>query len=110
MATILFADIVNFTEFAAHIAPAALIRRLGTLFSRFDELADEHGIEKIKTIGDAYMAASGLPDPPPDHAAAAAAYTRALHREMARSAGTNATTMRNGLHTVTVTPATTAPN
>ena len=74
MATIVFADIVNFTELAARTPAAALVQRLGELFSRFDELADQYGIEKIKTIGDAYMAAAGLPDPRPDHAMAAVAF------------------------------------
>lgn len=87
MATILFADIVNFTEFAARTPATVLVRRLGALFSRFDELADEYGMEKIKTIGDAYMAAAGLPDPRPDHAQAAVAFARALLVEMARTTG-----------------------
>lgn len=86
-ATIVFADIVNFTELAARTPPAALVRRLGDLFSRFDELADHFGVEKIKTIGDAYMAAAGLPDPRPDHAVAAVAFGKALLAEMTRSDG-----------------------
>ena len=84
IATIIFADIVNFTEFAARTPATALVKRLGDLFSRFDELADQHGIEKIKTIGDAYMAAAGLPDPRRDHAAAAIAFGKALLEETAR--------------------------
>jgi class 3 adenylate cyclase len=87
MATIVFADIVNFTEFAARTPAAAVVQRLGDLFSRFDELADQYGVEKIKTIGDAYMAAAGLPDPRADHALAAVAFSKALLAEMARSIG-----------------------
>lgn len=87
MATILFADIVNFTEFAARTPAAVLVGRLSALFSRFDELADEYGMEKIKTIGDAYMAAAGLPDPRPDHAAAAVAFGKALLAEMTKDTG-----------------------
>lgn len=87
MATILFADIVNFTEFAARTPANTVVQRLGELFSRFDELADQYGIEKIKTIGDAYMAAAGLPDPRPDHAPAAVAFGRALLAETARTMG-----------------------
>ncbi len=85
MVTIIFADIVNFTEFAARTPAAALVRRLGELFSRFDELADQYGIEKIKTIGDAYMAASGLPDARVDHAVAGVAFAKALLAEMSGS-------------------------
>jgi adenylate cyclase len=81
MVTIIFADIVNFTEFAARTPAAALVRRLGDLFTRFDALADQYGIEKIKTIGDAYMAAAGLPDPRADHALAAVAFAKALLAE-----------------------------
>ena len=87
MATIIFADIVNFTEFAARTPAIALVQRLGELFSRFDELADQHGVEKIKTIGDAYMAAAGLPDPRPDHAQAAVAFARAMLAETCQMTG-----------------------
>jgi adenylate cyclase len=66
--TILFADLVGFTPAAAQIPPARLVQHLNHIFSSFDELARRLGIEKIKTIGDAYMAACGLPDPCPDHA------------------------------------------
>ncbi len=87
MVTILFADIVNFTAFAARTPAGALVQMLGDLFSRFDELADQYGIEKIKTVGDAYMAAAGLPDPRPDHAVAAVAFGKAMLAEMQRAAG-----------------------
>jgi len=87
MATIVFADIVNFTEFAARTPAIVLVQRLGELFSRFDELADQHGVEKIKTIGDAYMAAAGLPDPRPDHAQAAVAFARAMLAETCQMTG-----------------------
>ncbi|MCP5484877.1 MAG: adenylate/guanylate cyclase domain-containing protein [Spirochaetales bacterium] len=60
---VLFADIVNFTPLSARIAPERLVAILNEVFSRFDVLAEKHGLEKIKTIGDAYMAAAGLPDP-----------------------------------------------
>ncbi|MEQ9550747.1 MAG: adenylate/guanylate cyclase domain-containing protein [Coleofasciculus sp. G3-WIS-01] len=60
-ATILFADIVGFTHFAAQISPLELLNLLNQIFSVFDQLAEKHGIEKIKTIGDAYMAVAGLP-------------------------------------------------
>jgi len=71
-ATILFCDLVGFTELAAALPPARLLERLNGVFSEFDRLAGELGIEKIKTIGDAYMAAAGLPLPRRDHATAMA--------------------------------------
>lgn len=67
-ATVLFADIVGFTQLSAHLPPEKLVALLNTIFSSFDELAAEHGLEKIKTIGDAYMVVGGLPEPNPDHA------------------------------------------
>lgn len=70
--TILFADIVNFTPLAERLSPPEVVQVLNGLFSAFDHLAEKHGIEKIKTIGDAYMLASGLPEARPDHAQAAA--------------------------------------
>jgi class 3 adenylate cyclase len=58
--TVLFADIVGFTKLSERLAPVEVVRRLNELFSSFDDLADELKVEKIKTIGDAYMAAAGL--------------------------------------------------
>jgi class 3 adenylate cyclase/sensor histidine kinase YesM len=66
-ATVLFADIVGFTNLAATREPAAIILFLNGLFTRFDVAAKRHGIEKIKTIGDAYMAVSGIVASHPDH-------------------------------------------
>jgi len=71
-ATVLFADIVDFTPLSAALTPEELIDLLNTVFSAFDSLADRHGIEKIKTIGDSYLAAAGVPEPRPDHAQAIA--------------------------------------
>ena len=67
--TVLFADIVGFTPYAKDRPPAEVVAVLNRLFSGFDDLADHHGIEKIKTIGDAYMVAAGLPVPRVDHQA-----------------------------------------
>src|SRR4051812_26797239 len=67
-ATVLFADIVGFTPLASRLDPAELVALLDALFADFDELVDRLGLEKIKTIGDAYMAAGGVPEPIPDHA------------------------------------------
>jgi class 3 adenylate cyclase len=71
--TVLFADIVGFTPLAATMSPAELVLVLDTLFNAYDALLDHYGLEKVKTIGDSYMAAAGLPEPRPDHAQAAAA-------------------------------------
>ena len=67
--TVLFADIVGFTPLTARLPADELVGMLGRLFARFDELVAARGLEKIKTIGDAYMAAGGLPEPIDDHAA-----------------------------------------
>ncbi|MBD2231754.1 adenylate/guanylate cyclase domain-containing protein [Phormidium tenue] len=68
--TILFADIVNFTPLAAQISPLELVNWLNHIFSAFDRLAEQYQLEKIKTIGDAYMVVGGLPLPRSDHAEA----------------------------------------
>jgi adenylate cyclase len=66
--TVVFADIVGFTELSATLTPQQLVQRLDNLFSAFDEACKRRGIEKIKTIGDAYMAVSGIPDYVDNHA------------------------------------------
>ncbi|MCC3406669.1 MAG: response regulator [Microcoleus sp. PH2017_10_PVI_O_A] len=71
-ATVLFADLVDFTSLAARISPLELVDFLNKIFSMFDELTEKHGLEKIKTIGDAYMVVGGLPVPRADHAEAIA--------------------------------------
>ena len=70
--TVLFADIVGFTSFAQDVSPEIMVGVLNDLFTRFDHIADHRGMEKIKTIGDCYMAAAGLPLVVPDHADRAA--------------------------------------
>jgi guanylate cyclase len=71
-ASILFADVVDFTPFSERLPPSEVVGILDHLFTHFDVLADRYGLEKIKTIGDAYMVASGVPTPRPDHAQALA--------------------------------------
>jgi guanylate cyclase len=66
--SILFADVVDFTPLSQRLAPAVMVDILDRLFSQFDALVERHGLEKIKTVGDCYMAAAGVPDPHPDHA------------------------------------------
>ncbi|MDJ1179513.1 adenylate/guanylate cyclase domain-containing protein [Roseofilum sp. BLCC_M91] len=70
--TILFADIVGFTRMSSGISATELVNLLNEIFSRFDELAKIHQVEKIKTIGDSYMVVSGIPKPRADHAEAIA--------------------------------------
>ena len=98
--TVLFADIVDFTPLSAHKTPRALVELLNRIFSEFDTLADAHGLEKIKTIGDAYMAVAGLPEPWPDHAPRAARMALAMRDAVARvSAETGEElALRIGLH------------
>lgn len=69
-ATVLFSDIVGFTEMSSRLAPDTIVRRLDEVFSSFDRIADQLELEKIKTIGDAYMVAGGVPARRTDHAEA----------------------------------------
>ena len=71
--TVMFADLVGFTELAAQTEPTELVEILNVIFSEFDQLTEEHGLEKIKTIGDAYMVVGGLPVYKHNHAEAIAA-------------------------------------
>jgi class 3 adenylate cyclase len=70
--TVLFADIVGFTTIAEQVDASTVVSFLDRLFAEFDVLCERHGVEKIKTIGDAYMVVAGLPTPRQDHAHAAA--------------------------------------
>lgn len=70
--TVLFSDLVGFTPLSETVSPQALVKLLNDLFSAFDDLSQRYGLEKIKTIGDAYMVAGGLPDYRADHATAVA--------------------------------------
>jgi len=67
-ATVVFSDIVGFTPIGSQMSPNELVSVLNELFGRFDELAARHGLEKIKTMGDGYLAVAGVPLPVPDHA------------------------------------------
>jgi class 3 adenylate cyclase len=99
--TILFADIVGFTPMASQQSAGDLVRFLNSIFSSFDDLTQQFGGEKIKTIGDAYMVAFGLPDPRPDHAEAASLLARAMLKEAAafRAHDGAPVQLRIGLHT-----------
>lgn len=78
--TILFADIVGFTQISAQITPDQLVSLLNSIFSEFDLLTDQLGLEKIKTIGDAYMVVGGLPLPRDDHAEAIADFALEMQK------------------------------
>jgi sensor domain CHASE-containing protein/class 3 adenylate cyclase len=82
--TVLFADIVGFTQLAAQTSPVELVNLLNQIFSAFDQLAEQHGLEKIKTIGDAYMVVGGLPTPREDHAEAIAQMALDMQNEITR--------------------------
>jgi len=84
--TVLFADLVDFTRRSQRTAPEQVVALLNDLFTAFDQLAERQGLEKIKTVGDAYMVAGGLPDPRPDHAQAVAEMALAIRDEVARHA------------------------
>ena len=81
--SVLFADIVGFTARSATMSPEEIVALLDQVFSAFDQLADAAGVEKIKTIGDAYMLVGGLPEQRPDHLAAVARTALAMRDEIA---------------------------
>jgi adenylate cyclase len=82
--TVLFADVVDFTPFTERTEPQRVVGVLDEIFSAFDTLAARHALEKIKTIGDAYMVAAGLPEPRADHAAAMAEMALDMQAEFDR--------------------------
>jgi adenylate cyclase len=84
--TVLFADIVGFTAIAERLSASDVVTLLDRVFARWDALAAEHGVEKIKTIGDAYMVAGGIPLPQEDHAETVAEMALAMGPEAARLA------------------------
>ena len=102
--TVLFADIVGFTKLSARLSPARIVEMLNELFCTFDDLAGKLGLEKIKTIGDCYMVAGGLPEPRADHAEAVAemglAMLRVVHEFGARAG--ESLDVRIGIHSGSV--------
>lgn len=99
--TVLFADMSGFTELTSRCSPREIVELLDEIFACFDELAATHGIEKIKTIGDAWMAVAGLPEPRPDHVEAMADLALELVRAFDELATRRQlpTRLRIGLHT-----------
>ena len=104
-ATILFADLVNFTPLAQRMEAADVVGTLDRLFSHFDTLVERHGMEKIKTIGDAYMAAAGVPDACADHASRAAFLALDMQAAVATTsiAGRDGLELRIGINSGPVT-------
>jgi guanylate cyclase len=86
--SVLFADIADFTRFTERTNPEQVVGVLDEIFSAFDDLTERRGLEKIKTIGDAYMVAGGLPEARPDHAEAIAGLAVEMQTELARLCGT----------------------
>lgn len=99
--TILFADIVGFTQLSEHIPPGQLVNLLNEIFSAFDQLSEKHSLEKIKTIGDAYMVVGGIPTQRSDHAEAIAEMALDMQDELARFNVKNIATLniRIGINT-----------
>jgi adenylate cyclase len=93
---VVMSDFVSFTEIAGRLPPADLVRELNALFSAFDAACAAHGVEKIKTIGDAYMAAAGLDDAPADPCAPVASLALDMLDAVAATHG--AWRMRVGIH------------
>jgi len=102
-ASILFADVVDFTPLAQRLSPAEVVGTLDHLFSHFDTLVERHGLEKIKTIGDAYMAAAGVPDPCADHARRAALLALDMRAAVASSDYAGGLELRIGINSGPVT-------
>jgi adenylate cyclase len=97
--SVLFADIVNFTPLSAKLSPHELVELLNHVFSLFDELTDRYGLEKIKTIGDAYMVVGSLPAPNPDHLSAMANLALAMQSQIqAKSNEVQNMSLRIGVH------------
>ena len=104
-ASLLFADVVNFTSLSARMSSTQLVSLLNELFARFDRIVALHGLEKIKTIGDCYMVASGLPEARPDHLRNLMSVAFAMLREVAEVGTPDGTKLaiRIGMHSGPVT-------
>ncbi|MFY7997352.1 MAG: adenylate/guanylate cyclase domain-containing protein [Candidatus Kapaibacteriota bacterium] len=106
--TVLFADVVGFTKLSSHVNPRELVELLDAVFTALDALAAKHGLEKIKTIGDAYMVVCGVPVPMEDHCERVARFAAEMQGVIdevrsrwaveGKELGTHAITMRVGIH------------
>ncbi len=102
--TVFFSDIVGFTELAAKLGPHETVELLNTLFGKFDDLIEKHGVEKIKTIGDSYMVVGGVPNRDPLHCQHVAEFALEAIAFVKSFSAMSAYTveMRMGMHTGTV--------
>jgi len=103
--TVLFADIVDFTHLSASMEPEHVVEILNTVFNHFDDLVEQHNVEKIKTIGDAYMAVGGIPEPREDHAEVMVRLALDMQASvplLARAVGMDTIQIRVGMHTGSV--------
>ena len=89
--TVVFADLVDFTQQSGRSQPPEIVEVLDEVFSRFDALAERFGLEKIKTIGDAYMTVAGVPEPRADDVEVAAQMALAMREEVRQLHGPAAT-------------------
>jgi len=92
--SIMFTDVVGFTRISESMAPSRIVSKLDILFQKFDEIIQANNLEKIKTIGDAYMVVGGLPTYRPDHAEAIAEMALAMQREISKFKRGDDTTFR----------------
>ena len=99
--TLLFTDIVGFTKLSESLTPSELVHFLNQIFSSFDNLVEKFQLEKIKTIGDAYMVAGGFPEPRADHVEAIADFALEMRESLSKlNTGKNqSVSMRTGIHT-----------
>jgi len=99
--TVLFTDIVGFTKLSENLTPSELVHFLNKIFSSFDNLVEKYQLEKIKTVGDAYMVAGGFPEPRPDHVEAISDLALEMQDSMVRfhTEKNQSVSMRTGIHT-----------
>jgi len=99
--TVLFTDIVGFTKLSENLTPSELVQFLNKIFTSFDSLVEKYQLEKIKTVGDAYMVAGGFPEPRLDHVEAIADLALEMRDSMVRFHMENnqSVSMRTGIHT-----------
>ena len=99
--TVLFTDIVGFTKLSENLSPSELVQFLNKIFTSFDNLVEKYQLEKIKTVGDAYMVAGGFPEPRLDHVEAIADLALEMQDSMVRfhTEKNQSVSMRTGIHT-----------
>ena len=99
--TVLFTDIVGFTKLSENLSPSELVQFLNKIFTSFDNLVEKYQLEKIKTVGDAYMVAGGFPEPRLDHVEAIADLALEMQESMVmfHTEKNQSVSMRTGIHT-----------